>query len=122
VPQFTEILAEHDAALVVSDSAGTWPYFEDATTDFVYVRLHGAEELYASGYTDAALDFWADRIRTWERGGEPADAVRAGPPAPQLARRRNVYVYFDNDRKVHAPFDALRLTERLQSIEQKRAS
>ena len=55
----------------------------------------GAEELYVSGYTDAALDVWADKVRTWGAGG------------------RDVYVYFDNDAKVHAPFDALRLRERV---------
>jgi uncharacterized protein YecE (DUF72 family) len=27
----------------------------------------------------------------------------------------DVYVYFDNDAKVHAPFDAIRLRERLSS-------
>jgi uncharacterized protein YecE (DUF72 family) len=122
VPQFTELLAEHDAALVFSDSAGTWPYFEDATTDFIYIRLHGAEELYASGYTAPALEHWADRIRTWHLGQEPADAVRVGRPAPQLMRPRAVYVYFDNDRKVHAPFDAMRLAQRLATVEQRLAS
>ena len=32
---------------------------EDVTSDFVYVRLHGDEELYVSGYDDASLDRWA---------------------------------------------------------------
>ena len=27
--------------------------------------------------------------------------------------KRDIYVYFDNDAKVHAPFDAKRLVERL---------
>ena len=58
----------------------------------MYVRLHGASELYTSGYSDRELDEWADRIRRWNR---------------------DVYVYFDNDRKVRAPFDALRLAQRL---------
>ena len=56
------LLREHDVALVVADTAGKWPYLEEVTADFVYVRLHGAEELYASGYTDEALDGWAAKL------------------------------------------------------------
>jgi uncharacterized protein YecE (DUF72 family) len=41
---------------------------EDATSDFVYVRLHGDEELYVSGYSDAALQGWERKIRAWARG------------------------------------------------------
>ncbi|MEW5928818.1 MAG: DUF72 domain-containing protein [Gemmatimonadota bacterium] len=85
-PEFVRLLRRHNAALVFADTAQRWPYAEDLTADFVYVRLHGAEQLYASGYTDAQLDWWAER---------------------------DVYVYFDNDAKVRAPFDALRLAERL---------
>ena len=32
---------------------------------------------------------------------------------PRSATPRDVYVYFDNDAKVHAPFDAKRLAERV---------
>jgi uncharacterized protein YecE (DUF72 family) len=96
-PQAHELLREYDIALVVSDSAGTWPSFEEMTSDeLAYVRLHGDEELYASGYSDKALDQWADKIRRWHDGG-----------------RRDVYVYFDNDIKVKAPGDAIALAERL---------
>ena len=61
---------------------------EDVTADFIYLRLHGDKELYASGYGDAALDRWAERIRAWRRGGEPRDARRASatPRAPRRAR------------------------------------
>lgn len=110
--EFVELLRGHGAALVFADTAGHWPYAEDVTADFVYVRLHGSEHLYASGYSDDELDWWAARCRAWAAGGEPEDAVRIGGPA--VARReRDVFVYFDNDAKVHAPFDALRLAERL---------
>jgi uncharacterized protein YecE (DUF72 family) len=120
VPRFIDLLRGHGAALVFADSAGLWPYAEDVTADFIYVRLHGAEQLYASGYTDAELDWWADRIRRWRSGSEPPDAARVGGRAK--SRRRDVYVYFDNDAKVHAPFDALRLTERLAPAEAARRS
>ncbi|MBX6362656.1 MAG: DUF72 domain-containing protein [Gemmatimonadetes bacterium] len=109
VPEFVELLRRHRAALVFADTAGIWPYAEELTADFVYIRLHGSTQLYASGYSDAELRWWARRIQTWRAGGQPRDAVRIeGAPAPQ-ARRRDVYVYFDNDAKVHAPRDAIRL-------------
>jgi hypothetical protein len=38
------------------------------------LRLRGSEELYASDYSDEALDGWAARIRSWRAGGEPNDA------------------------------------------------
>ena len=112
-PDFVALLRAHGAALVFADTAGRWPYAEDLTADFVYVRLHGAEQLYASGYTDEQLDWWAARIREWRRGCQPADAACVSGVAPHPAPARDVYVYFDNDAKVHAPFDAMRLMERL---------
>src|SRR4051812_30312236 len=111
--RFIALLRRHRVALVVADTAGKWPLLEDVTGDFVYVRLHGDTEIYASGYTPEALDAWAARIAAWRRGSEPADARRASAkPAPARARR-DVYCYFDNDMKVHAPFDAEALRARL---------
>ena len=112
--EFLDLLRAHGAALVFADTAGRWPYAEDLTADFVYVRLHGAEQLYASGYTDPQLDWWAARIREWRRGCAPGNATCFLPPAPNRRTGRDVYVYFDNDAKVHAPFDAIRLRERLE--------
>lgn len=88
------LLRDHDIACVVADSAGRWPMAEAVTSDLVYVRLHGDTELYTSGYSDAALDRWAERCHAWS---EQADVV----------------VYFDNDAKGFAPHDAERLRARL---------
>jgi uncharacterized protein YecE (DUF72 family) len=93
-PAFVRLLRRLDVALCVADSAGRWPFLEDVTADFVYVRLHGARRLYVSGYGGAALDAWADRIAAWRATG------------------RDVFVYFDNDVKVRAPFDAMNLAAR----------
>lgn len=112
-PEFIALLRRHRVALVVADTAGKWPFLEDVTADFVYVRLHGDSELYVSGYTDAALVHWARKIRAWARGGEPRGAMRVGPPSRARARGRDVFVYFDNDVKVRAPFDAMKLAHRL---------
>ena len=113
-PAFVKLLRRHKVALVVADTAGKWPFLEDVTADFMYLRLHGDEELYASGYSDQALDWWAGRIRAWSTGGEAPDARKVCPDLPPPARKsRDVYCYFDNDMKVHAPFDARKLAARL---------
>ncbi len=103
----------YNIAFVVADTAGKWPYAEDITADFVYCRLHGAEQLYVSGYSDAELDWWSNRIEHWRKGRQPNDAkLVAGRKAP--AGPRDVYLYFDNDAKVHAPFNARTLAGKLQ--------
>ena len=110
---FIKLLRRYKAALVVSDSVADWPYAEDLTADFVYMRLHGTETLYSGAYSDAALDHWAARMRTWADGGEPSDAQRIASTPARRRAGRDVYCYFDNDMKVQAPFDAKRLMERL---------
>jgi uncharacterized protein YecE (DUF72 family) len=93
---FVALLREHDIGLVVADTAGKWPKMLDVTSSFVYVRLHGDIRIYSSGYSDRALSSWARHIRKWDRDG------------------RDVYVYFDNDVKVKAPYDALALMKKLK--------
>jgi uncharacterized protein YecE (DUF72 family) len=112
-PDFVALLRKHRIALVVADTAGRWPLLEDLTAEFVYLRLHGDVELYASGYSDAALDRWAERIDAWRRGAQVADARLASPRSAPRRTRRDVYCYFDNDVKVHAPYDAAHLAARL---------
>jgi len=112
-PAFIALLRRHRIALVVADTAGRWPLLEDLTADFVYLRLHGDKELYASGYDDAALDRWAARIAAWRGGGQVGDARLASPRPGRSRARRDVYCYFDNDVKVHAPYDAAHLAARL---------
>ena len=111
-PSCMKLLRKHKVGVVVADTAGKFPYLEDVTADFVYLRLHGDAQLYASSYSDHALDRWGERIAAWAAGGEPSDAQRVGPRASKRARR-DVYCYFDNDMKVHAPFDARGLMQRL---------
>jgi uncharacterized protein YecE (DUF72 family) len=86
----------------------------DVTTDFVYCRLHGSEQLYASGYDNTALDLWADRVVAWTRGCDAANGRFACGERCRKIPARDVYVYFDNDMKVRAPFDARNLRERVQ--------
>ena len=104
---FFSMLRAHGCGFVVADTAGKFPYAEAVTADFVYVRLHGSQQWYVSGYTDDELDAWTEKLLAWRGSGR---------------RRRDVYVYFDNDAKVHAPFDALRLRERVADSGRRRQS
>lgn len=95
VPEFAALARAHGVAIVLADTAGRYPVIRDTTAGFVYVRLHGDEELYTSGYTDESLDRWAAELSI------------------HLAQGRDVYAYFDNDVKVRAPYDAMGLRDRL---------
>ncbi|MEP6817059.1 MAG: DUF72 domain-containing protein, partial [Marmoricola sp.] len=95
-PDALALFREHDIACVLADTAGRWPKVEAATSDFRYIRLHGDKELYSSGYSTEALDGWADKCRRW-------------------AEDQDVFVYFDNDAKGYAPYDAQALIARLST-------
>ncbi|HWU42060.1 MAG TPA: DUF72 domain-containing protein [Bdellovibrio sp.] len=111
-PDFISLLRKYNVALVFADTAGKWPYMEDITSDFLYLRLHGDEELYASGYDDSTLRWWSDRVRAWSLGRSPSDALVISEE-PSVERPRDVFVYFDNDFKVRAPQDAQTLIKML---------
>ncbi|HWB57911.1 MAG TPA: DUF72 domain-containing protein [Chthoniobacteraceae bacterium] len=96
--EFVKLLRDHGVALVVADTAGKWPFMEEKTAGFMYARLHGDEKIYVSGYTKPALAKWEKKIRSWMGGTKK--------------ERRDVFVYFDNDVKVRAPFDAMALARK----------
>jgi uncharacterized protein YecE (DUF72 family) len=112
---FIDVLRRHNVALVCADSV-EWPRLVDITSDFVYCRLHGSEQLYASGYDGAALDDWAQRVVAWARGRDPDHAEHVDDKARR--RMRDVFVYFDNDAKARAPADAVALMRRVEEITQ----
>jgi uncharacterized protein YecE (DUF72 family) len=93
--EFYDILRANKCGFVIADTAGKFDYAEEVTADFVYVRLHGSSALYESDYTDAELAAWAARIKGWTSKRNGCD----------------VYVYFDNDAKVHAPHNAMQLAD-----------
>jgi uncharacterized protein YecE (DUF72 family) len=94
-PRLYDLLREQQVALVTADAAGRFPLLFEDTADFNYVRLHGAQELYTSGYDEPALREWAIRIQRWRSTG------------------RDVYVFFDNDINARAPHDAIALDQLL---------
>jgi uncharacterized protein YecE (DUF72 family) len=81
------LLADHDAALCISDHHSA-PSPWEVTASWVYVRGHGPGGRYHGRYTPEELQRWAERIAQWRGEG------------------RDVYAYFDNDIKSAAPFDA----------------
>lgn len=89
---FFQILNKNNIAFCIADSAGRYPYYESITADFVYIRLHGSQRLYASEYSEEELAKWAEKITNWGK---------------------TTYVYFDNDYKGYAVKNALRLKELL---------
>jgi len=93
---FLDLLRERQVGLVVTHGGADWPLLEEVTSDVVYVRLHGAPELYTSGYGASALAGWAAKARRWARSGD-------------------VFVYFDNDARGRAPHDAQELRRIIDS-------
>lgn len=88
---FVAMLERHGIAFVVADTPHPWPRFEGVTAAFSYMRLHGSTELYNSRYTHGELARWAALMRGWASAG------------------RDVYCYFDNTDKLHAPDNAREL-------------
>jgi uncharacterized protein YecE (DUF72 family) len=116
-PRYVEILREYGVASCVADSAGLYPVIEDLTADFAYARLHGAKRLYVSGYSTRDLQPWAARVRAWLNDADREPTKSSKPSVRRSAARsasaRSVFVYFDNDVKVRAPFDAQNLARLL---------
>jgi uncharacterized protein YecE (DUF72 family) len=91
------LLEDHGAAMCVMSGANL-PCVLRATSDVVYVRMHGPDHdhLYAGSYSDADLAWWADRIREWDGSG------------------KDVFVYFNNDGEGHAVRNAQTLSAMLR--------
>lgn len=92
-PDFFKQLRDSETAFCISDTAGRYPYREEITADFAYVRLHGSRKLYASEYEWEEIEIWAKRIESWGL--------------------KEVFVYFDNDFEGHAIRNAQMLKELL---------
>lgn len=95
-PDVYAVLERHDAAYVVMSGAGL-PCIPRATTDFVYIRMHGPDQdsMYAGSYPRQELRRWAERIANWDADGT------------------DVWMYFNNDLGGHAVRNALTLRELL---------
>jgi len=90
-----QILSQHNCSFCIFELAGkSTP--EPVTADFVYVRLHGpGKNKYQGSYSKAQLNKWADKCKAWQK------------------QSLDVYLYFDNDEKGYAGFNAASLIDML---------
>jgi uncharacterized protein YecE (DUF72 family) len=91
--RFFDLLAQNNLAFVIADSGQRFPQSEIVTTDFVYLRFHGREHLYASDYTEDVLQEYGEKISSWLDSGI------------------EIWAFFNNDYYGYAVKNALRLRE-----------
>ena len=72
-----------------------WPIYKEPIGNFIYIRFHGREQLYTSGYSKEELAQWAEKVQKWVISG------------------LDVYAYFNNDALGYAPENARKLSELL---------
>ncbi len=110
--EYLQLARKYKAATVFTDST-EHPSFADLTAGFVYARLMRAEADRKLGYAPAALDGWAEAVRAWAAGGEPAGLPRVAEDAGTSKQPRDVFVFMINGAKERAPAAAMALLERL---------
>jgi uncharacterized protein YecE (DUF72 family) len=89
-------LKKYNLAICWADTP-CYPYQEVVTANYLYLRLHGHEQLYASKYTKRQLEDYAKKIKNFLKTG------------------KTVYCYFDNDAYGYAVEDALSLKKLLNA-------
>lgn len=87
-----KLLAKYNCAFCIYELAGHQSP-TNITADFVYVRLHGPGNKYQGSYTLTQLKDWAEQCKEWQKEG------------------LEIFVYFDNDEKGYAAFNAVTLKE-----------
>jgi uncharacterized protein YecE (DUF72 family) len=110
-PAFTELAREHGVAVVIAADSG-YPQIADATAPFVYARIMGTQTKNELGYSEAALNLWAARARTWASGGAP-DGLDYVEQQVAYGKSREVYLYVISGDKVRNPAAAKSLIQRL---------
>lgn len=111
-PKFVDLLREANVAQVILDDPDH-PMIADATADFVYLRLERAQEDVETGYSDADLDLWATRLKTYADGGQPADLPTLSDSKPAKTAR-DVFAFFISGAKVRNPAAAQAMIARLK--------
>ena len=110
-PDFVDLARKHKVAVVTAGDS-RFPQIADITADFVYLRILGTVEENEKGYTDAELDAWAERARTYASGKVPDDLKCVSDKAAE-AEPRDVYLYVISGHKERNPAAAMALIERL---------
>lgn len=87
-----KLLEKYRIAFTIADSGERYPYYEQITTDFVYIRFHGNGQLYASDYSDAEMELYAGKIKEWNKN-------------------KTIWIFFNNDVHGYALKNAMKLRE-----------
>jgi uncharacterized protein YecE (DUF72 family) len=96
--KFFALLTNYHMAFVIADSGNRYPYSETVTTDIVYLRLHGNEQLYATDYKKEELERIATKTKNW------------------LNQSRQVLIFFNNDYHGYAVKNAKELINTIVQI------
>jgi uncharacterized protein YecE (DUF72 family) len=111
VPEFVALARKYGIGVVIAGDS-KYPQIADLTAPFVYLRIMGTAASETAGYSEAALNRWAARARTWAGGGAPKDLEYVGPPEAD-GMARDVYLYVISGHKVLNPAAAVSLIQRL---------
>lgn len=111
-PEFVAMLRDHGVAAVLAGDSD-YPLIADVTAPFVYARIMGTQESEPLGYTQPALDLWAERVTRWAAGTIP-DEPKMVVPAKADGIARDVYLYVISGHKVSNPATASALIERIR--------
>lgn len=110
-PEFIVLARKAGVAICYAEHE-TYTEIADVTADFLYARLQKGSEKLKAGYPPKALDQWAERARTWAKGGAPKDLPYVDKTAPNK-EPRDTFIYFIHEAKVRAPAAAMALIERV---------
>ena len=96
--EFFQSLSQYGISFVMADSGNRFPYHEVVTANFIYLRFHGPEKLYASDYNRSDLLQYAEKIKQW------------------INADHEIWVFFNNDFGGFAVKNAINLYEMVDSI------
>ena len=108
--EFVALARAYGVAVVIA-ADGPYPQIGDVTASFVYSRIMGTTEGEDLGYPSQALSQWAERAKTWAKGGVPSDVKLVG--TPEAAKDRDVFLYVISGFKQRNPAAAMALIERI---------
>jgi uncharacterized protein YecE (DUF72 family) len=92
-PETYTLLKKYNYCLCIAHSGRRFPCVREITADFLYLRFHGGESLYAADYSDEQLREWADFAAKY--------------------KRRDIFAFFNNDAQAYAVKNALKLKKML---------
>jgi len=110
-PAFIQLVRQYGVGVVIAGDS-PYPQIADATAPFVYARIMGTQAAQESGYSEAALNLWASRLRALSMGTVP-DGLQYVLPQRADGVPRDVYLYVISGHKAHNPAAAKSLIRRL---------